>query len=76
MVERFNGRIGEILGKTKFDSGESLEETLIRYSHIYNNFIPQRMLGHLTPVDAIRNWQQKRPELFKKVVYNHPGLDM
>jgi len=26
-------------------------------------------------VDAIKNWQEKRPELFKDGVYNHPGLD-
>ena len=75
MVERFNGRIQEILKNTKFDSQESLEETLIRYARIYNNYIPQRALGHIPPVDAIKNWQEKRPELFKDGVYNHPGLD-
>ena len=37
MVERFNGRIQEILDSTKFDSREDLEETLIRYARIYND---------------------------------------
>ena len=75
MVERFNGRVAEILKKTVFSSGEELEETLVQYSRIYNNFIPQKMLGHIAPVEAIKNWQQKCPNLFKKVAYNHPGLD-
>jgi len=76
MVERFNGRIAEILVNTKFESGENLEETLVRYARIYNNFIPQKMLGHISPVEAIKNWQQKRPELFKVMVHDHPGLDI
>ncbi|CAK0754511.1 transposase [Gammaproteobacteria bacterium] len=75
MVERFNGRVEEILQKTKFNSGDELEETLIRYSHIYNNFIPQKALGHVAPMEAIKNWKQKRRNLFKKVADNHPGLD-
>ena len=75
MVERFNGRIEEVIGQTTFKSGEELEETLIRYARIYNNLIPQRALGHIPPVEAIKNWQQKRPELFKVMVHDHPGLD-
>jgi len=29
----------------------------------------------ISPVQALKNWQQKHPELFKKKVYNHTGLD-
>jgi hypothetical protein len=36
---------------------------------------PQRNLGHISPVQALKNWQTKHPELFKKKVYNHTGLD-
>ena len=75
MVERFNGRIAEILEKTKFNSSENLEETLLQYSQIYNNFIPQKALGHIAPVEATNNWQQNCQNLFKKVAYNHTGLD-
>ena len=35
-----------------------------------------RWEGKISPVDALSNWHEKRPELFKTGVYNHPGLDM
>ncbi len=41
----------------------------------YNHHIPQRALGHIAPVQALQDWQEKRPELFKKKVYNLTGLD-
>ncbi|MBF0155083.1 MAG: IS481 family transposase [Magnetococcales bacterium] len=75
MIERFNGRIGEILATTRFDSAQNLEQALIRYAKIYNQFIPQKALKHTTPIQALKNWQQKRPEIFKKRVYNLAGLD-
>jgi transposase-like protein len=76
MVERFNGRIAEVLATTRFDSAESLTQTITRYVRIYNHHIPQKALGHISPVDALKNWQQDMPELFKKKVYNHTGLDI
>jgi transposase InsO family protein len=75
MVDRFNGRISEVLATTRFDSAQSLEDTLSRYVRLYNHQIPQRALGHLSPVQALKDWQEMRPELFKKKVYNHTGLD-
>lgn len=75
MIERFNGRIQEVLATTRFDSSQSLEETLIRYAHLYNHSIPQRALGHITPIRALQDWRKKRPELFTKRVYNQAGLD-
>ncbi|MBP6242961.1 MAG: IS481 family transposase, partial [Chromatiaceae bacterium] len=41
----------------------------------YNHQIPQRALGHLSPVQALQDWQEKCPALFKKKVYNLTGLD-
>ena len=75
MVERFNGRISEILTTTHFHSSESLEETLVRYVRWYNHQIPQKALGHVSPVQALKDWREKRPELFKKKVYNLTGPD-
>jgi transposase InsO family protein len=75
MVERFNGRIGEILATTRFDSSQSLRETITRYVCLYNHNIPQKALGHIPPVQALKDWQQKRPKLFTKRVYNLSGLD-
>jgi hypothetical protein len=73
MVERFNGRISEVLATHRFDSALALEQTLKRYSHLYNHHIPQKALGHKTPVQALKAWQDKKPELFTKTVRNHPG---
>ena len=75
MVERFNGRIEEVVQQTRFESARQLEETLIQYLNIYNCNIPQRNLGHVTPVEALEKWRKTHPELFKKPECNHPGLD-
>ncbi|PQJ95340.1 IS481 family transposase [Chromatium okenii] len=75
MVERFNGRIAEVVATTRFDSAQNLEKTLHHYVQMYNHQIPQKALGHVSPVQALKNWQQKEPERFKKQVYNLSGLD-
>ena len=75
MVERFNGRIGEVIQQTRFSSAAELESTLTQYLSTYNNRIPQRALNHLTPVQALKKWRAERPELFVKRVHEHPGLD-
>jgi transposase InsO family protein len=75
MVERFNGRINELLQQTHFDSQADLETTLLNYLKLYNHYIPQRALDARTPVLALKEWQQKRPELFVKRVYDQTGLD-
>lgn len=75
MVERFNGRIAEVLATRRFRSGEHLEDTLLRYVSIYNHHIPQRALGHICPVEALHEWFQKKPDLFVSDVKNLPGLD-
>jgi len=75
MVERFNGRISEVLATTRFDAAQSLADTLSRYVRLYNHHIPQRALGHIAPVQALQDWQGRCPALFKKKVYNLTGLD-
>jgi transposase InsO family protein len=42
MVERFNGRISDIVNQTRFGSAAELESTLRNYVKIYNHNIPQR----------------------------------
>jgi transposase InsO family protein len=74
MVEHFNGRISENLNQTRFGSANGLESTLRNYLKIYNHNIPQRALKHQTPVQALKKWQQGKPDLFVKRVYNHAGL--
>jgi transposase-like protein len=75
MVERFNGRISDIVNQTRFASAAELESTLRNYVKIYNHNIPQRALKHQAPIQALKEWHQKRPELFTKRVYNQAGLD-
>ena len=73
MVERFNGRISDVLATTRFVSGEQLATTIKRYGVLYNQHIPQKALGHKTPLDSLREWQKKQPELFVRNVRKLPG---
>ena len=75
MIERFNGRIAEVLATTRFDSAEHLADTIKRYVKVYNQHIPQKALGHSPPLQAMKYWSQKQTQLFKKCVYNLEGLD-
>jgi len=75
MVERFNGRIAELVNQTRFSSIAELRETMSQYLQIYNNYIPQRALEHKAPVEAMKEWQNKSPDSFKKRVYKQAGLD-
>lgn len=75
MVERFNGRINELLQQTRFDSRADLEKTLISYLKLYNHHIPQRAIGAITPIQALKDWQHAKPELFVKRVYEQARLD-
>ncbi|MBL3576471.1 hypothetical protein JMK10_08925, partial [Rhodovulum sulfidophilum] len=42
---------------------------------LYNSQLPQSALKARTPIDALKDWQRQRPELFRKRVYNHAGCD-
>ena len=75
MVERFNGRISEIVGQTRFASAAELDTTLTHYLATYNHLIPQRALKHKTPIQALQAWQLAKPELFVKRVHKQTGLD-
>ena len=76
MVERFNGRVGEVIAQTRFKSGAELATTLLAYVRTYNHRIPQRALDHQTPIQALKQWRARAPQLFKKRVKEVPDLDM
>ena len=76
MVERFNGRLSQVLRSHHFNSSEDLEKTLHRFVWLYNHHLPQKALGHEAPVQALKNWKMKAPDLFVKNVRNHPGPDI
>ncbi len=75
MVERFNGRISDLVKQTRFASAAELETTLERYLNLYNHHLPQRALNHQAPSQALKKWQAEKPELFVKRVYKQAGLD-
>lgn len=75
MVERFNGRISGVVKQTRFTSSTELETTLTHYLNVNNNYIPQRALNHLTPIQSLKKWYTEKPDLFVKRVYKQAGLD-
>ncbi len=75
MVERFNGRIEEVLQSHPFRSGEVLEATLLRYVWLYTQPLPQSALGSKTPLQALKGWRKLKLELVRKQPYYLPGWD-
>ena len=75
MVERFNGRISDVLKTHHFVSGQDLEETLMRYVALYNHQLPQLALKSKTPLQAMKEWYDSSPNLFAKRPYDRPGGD-
>ncbi len=75
MVERFNGRISDVLQSHRFVNGEDLAQTLYRYVLLYNQQLPQSTLGSKTPLDAMQRWYESHPHLFVKRPCNLAGGD-
>ncbi|MBP6807904.1 MAG: transposase [Chromatiaceae bacterium] len=50
IIERFNGRIADVLATNRFRSGEHLADTLQRYVSLYNGDIPQRAWAMSAPM--------------------------
>ena len=76
MVERFNGRIADVLKTHRFNSREDMEETLLRYVALYNHQLPQSALKSSTPMQARKDWYQTHPHLFHKRPYDRTGCDI
>lgn len=73
MVERFNGRIADVLKTHRLNSREDMEHTLLRYVALYNHQLAQSALKSKTPMQAIKEWHQEHPDLFHKRPYDRPG---
>ena len=76
MVERFNGRISDVLNTHRFDCALDLEQTLLRYVALYNHQLPQSALKSKTPLQSMKDWHHSHPELFHRRPYDRPGFDM
>ena len=73
MVERFNGRISDILQTHHFNSSLDLEQTLLRYVALYNQQLAQTALRNKTPMQEMKEWYLFNPHLFKKVADDRGG---
>jgi Integrase core domain len=77
MVERFNGRISELIKSFYFRTFVDLSIALSDYLDMYNNQIPQKALNYKTPTQVILEWKDKIPLSFKHdSIYNHTKLDI
>jgi hypothetical protein len=54
-VERFNGRIEDLLQSHHFQPGEELEATPHRCVWLYNQQLPQSALGSKTPLQVMKD---------------------
>ena len=61
MVERFNGRIEDVLQSHRFRSAEDLEQTLLRYVRLYNGQLPQSVLKGRTPIGRAQRLASPEP---------------
>jgi transposase InsO family protein len=73
MVERFNGRLNQVLKSHRFNRAHDPQTTLHRFACLYNELLPQRALDLAASVQALKKWQASHPDLFSKRVMNHPG---
>jgi len=75
MIERFNGRIADVLRTHRFDSTASLQTTLKRFVYLYNHHIPQKVYTTKRPSKYSNIGTLKNPPFSKKNPRNHPGSD-
>ncbi len=75
MVERFSGRLSDVIGSHHCNSAEDLETTLKRYVWLYHQHLTQKALDHRTPVQAMKDWYAERPDLFRKKPRHLRGPD-
>jgi hypothetical protein len=66
MVERFNGRIADVLKTHRFMSGEDLVQTIMHYVALYNTQSPQSALRSHTHVQALKAWHKSNPACSSK----------
>ena len=54
---------------------DAFDPTIQRYVWLYNHHIPQKALGYVPPIEAMKRWYAEKPELFIKIPRNRPGPD-
>jgi len=54
--------------QTKFRSAKELRDTLYQYCCVYNHHIPQRNLGHITPISPLKKSPSHAGEILDKIL--------
>lgn len=49
-----------------------MQQILQRYVASYNRQLPQSALCSKTPMQAVKDWNEERPDLFHKRPYDRP----
>lgn len=75
MVERLSCSTSNVLATTHLRSRDDLQTTIERNVKHHNGHLPQKALGHKTPMQAMWTWRQKQPDLLVGRVNNKAGLD-
>lgn len=75
MIELFNGWIQDVLSGHHSQSGEDLEQTLLRDLYLKSSQLPQSVIKGRSPINALMDWQCQRSDLFMKRVYDFAGCD-
>jgi len=70
MIERFNGRVQEVLLTTRVDSSQNQEETLTRAPVIIHALDPA---ARVWPRHALQYWHKNDRNRLKRV-YNQAGI--
>jgi len=70
MVERFNGRIANVLRTNHFDSALDLEQTMVGHVHLYNMQLTQSAPRSRAPRQAMRDWHKSHPHCSS----DHPAI--
>ena len=75
MVERFNGRIDDVLQTHQFNYALDRKQKLLRSAVRYNPQLPQSALLSRTPSHAMNQWHEFHLDKFNKRPPNLPERD-
>ena len=76
MVERFNGRISEVVKQTRFASAAELETTLERYVKTLQPADSTACAQPSFAYSSAEGMAEEKTHVQKKRVYNQPGLEI
>jgi len=75
MVERFNGRISDILKDPSLPVGRGLEGDLASLRGLVQSSTAASRASRHPPLQAMKEWFKSNPELFHRRPYDRQGCD-